>query len=321
LNESGATSAGSRSIAPTCCRTVASFGLVPRLSLAIAAGAILCAALPPTASGAVSVRSGVEYGTGEVAVPEPGRANLVLDLYRPSKRFTGARPVVVLIHGGGFRSGDRKNAGLVRTARGLAARGIVAASIDYRLLEQDPEPSARVTPLLAALPEAPISRAIAASADDTLTAIDYLKRNARRLRLDMGRLGLVGSSAGAITANHVAYVLNDHGIRGRPIKFVGSLWGGILVRPPEGRGNAAAVQLERGEPAFFAVHGDRDRTVPVQLSDDLFARARDKRVPVEYHRVQGGAHGFPGSRFFTANVGRGQTPFDRLLRFAGAELR
>ena len=178
-----------------------------------------------------------------------------------------------------------------------------------------------MAPLLAAFPDAPISRAIVAAADDTLTAIDYLKRNDRRLRLDMSRLGVVGSSAGAITANHVAYVLDDHGIRGRRIAFVGSLWGGILAAAPEGRGDVWAVQLERGEPALFVVHGDADRTVPVRLSDDLFARVRTPGVTGEYHRIAGGGHGYAQSRFFMANVGRGQTPFDRLLRFAGAELR
>ena len=276
--------------------------------------------LPTTASGAVSIRSGVEYGTGVVGTPKPGRVDLLLDLYRPDKRFEGARPVVVMIHGGGFRGGTRKDAGVVRTARALAGRGIVVASIDYRLEGQQPTPSRRMAPLVAAMPDAPFSRAAVSASDDTLTAIDYLRRNARALRIDKSRMGLVGSSAGAITADHIAYVLDDHGIRGRPIKFVGSLWGGILVPPAEGRGIVAAVQLERGEPPLFAVHGDADQTVPVALSDSLFARARAQRVRAEYHRIEGGTHGYAGAKFFSEKVARDQTSLDRLLRFAGAAL-
>ena len=280
--------------------------LVPLCVLLVAS-----ALLPAAAPAAVTKRSGVVYGSGASG---SGDVRLRLDLYRPSRRFKGRRPVVVLIHGGGFRAGRRDDANISRVARGFAARGTVAVSIDYRLQRQDPRPSAPVRPLLDALPDQPRSRAIVAAVDDTLTAIDYLRRNARKLRIDARRLGLVGSSAGAVTADHVAYTLDDHGIRGRRIRFVGSLWGGILVSP-------GAAQLERGEPALFAHHGDADRTVPVQLSDRLVERARAQRVRREYHRVAGAGHGYPGSRFFTAEVRDGQTSFGRLLRFGRLALR
>ena len=112
----------------------------------------------------------------------------------------------------------------------------------------------------------------------------------------------------------MAYTLDDHGVKAPAVAFVASLWGGLLA--PGG-----ARQLERGEAALFAVHGDADATVPVELDDQLVARARRVRVRTEYHRIPGGAHGYAGSGFFTRAVVGDQTPFDRLLRFARAELR
>ena len=267
--------------------------------------ALLAALLFATpASAAVTMRRGIVYGHGQR-----------LDLYMPATRSAARAPVVVLIHGGGFAIANRTEPGLTRVARALADEGIVAASIDYRLLGSNPRPSARVRPLLAGLPDGREGRAIASAVDDTLTAIGYLKAHARPLGIDPSRLGLIGSSAGAMTANHVAYVLDDYGIKPPTIRFVGDLWGAILVASPV-TGLSAATQLERGEPPLFAVHGAADPLVPVTLDDQLAARAREQGVPAEYLRIRGAAHGFEGSKFFTADVGGGSTPFERLLAFA-----
>jgi acetyl esterase/lipase len=291
--------------------------------LSLAAGlAVIGASLPGMASAAeVKVRNGMVYGEGRVGAPAAGKARLRLDLYRPAKRSRLARPVVILIHGGGFVQQSRKDPGIVRTSRALAAKGMVAAAIDYRLRPQRPVPSRRVAPLVTALPKSPFFSAVVAAVDDTLTAARFLRKHSKRLGIDTRRLGLVGASAGAITANHVAYVLDDHRVKGPRVRFVGSLWGAILVPAPARLGKLPAAQLERGEAKLFAVHGDADRTVPVGASDDLVARARAQRVRREYHRLRGGGHGFAGAQFFTRRVAGGGTSLDRLLRFARSALR
>jgi acetyl esterase/lipase len=279
----------------------------------------LALALPASASAAVDVRKSVVYGMARVGAPVAGSAPLLLDLYRPAERSKPARPVVVLIHGGGFAGGSRTDPRVGEIARALAERGVVAASIDYRLMGQRPVPSRRVAGLAADMPKVPIFTAMTAAVDDTLAAVAYLRANATRLGIDIRRLGLIGSSAGAITADHVGYVLDDHGVKGPKVRFVASLWGGIFAPAPSG--SVAAVQLERGEPALFAVHGDADPTVPVRLDDQLVARARRQGVRNEYHRIPGGGHGYDGSQFFTLQVVGNATPFDRLLRFAKTALR
>lgn len=288
-----------------------------RLSaVALLASLVVLAVGASSASAAVKVRKGVEYGQASIAA---GDFDLLLDLHEPSKRSKALRPVVVLLHGGGFVGGSRSDPNIGRVAKALAARGIVVASIDYRLNGQGPVASARVAALASGLPDGGISPGIVAAVDDTLTATDYLKKNARKLHIDPKRLGLAGSSAGAITADHVAYVVDDYGIKQPQVAFVGSLWGGILIQPR--RGGVGADQLERGEASLFMSHGDADRTVPVALSEQLFDRAKSQRVDLEYHRIPGGTHGYPGSKFFTYDAGRGQTPFDRFLSFAKRELR
>jgi acetyl esterase/lipase len=281
--------------------------LVPmRIALTAVAAALLLAV--PAQAG---VEKGVVYGTGKT---ETGSKKLLLDLYQPAKRSTAKRPVVILIHGGGFRNGSRSQADLVKVADGLVKQGTVVASVDYRLMGDNAVNAARVKRLSDAVPKVAIYTAMVAAVDDTLTAVDYLRTRAKALDIDMSRLGLIGGSAGAITADHVAYVLDDFGIKGPTVRFVGDLWGGIFI-PPTPSLEQAVKQLEKGEAPLFSVHGDADKTVPVKLDDDLTARAKAVGVKVQYIRVPGGGHGFGGTQFFTRKVG-GKTAFQRLLGFS-----
>ncbi len=121
-----------------------------------------------------------------------------------------------------------------------------------------------------------------------------------------------------MTADTVAYALDDLGDESVPIAFVGSLWGGILAQGPDSAGGA--TQLDSGEPALFLVHGDADADVPVTLSDQLAARAEQQGVPVEYHRIPGRGHGYVPSGFYDVPVDGNQTSFDRLVEATVAAL-
>ena len=141
-----------------------------RRLIVLAFTALLLFAVVPTAAAAgkgrgqgvagVRVTEGIVFGQGRVNAPAAGRVDLRLDLYEPLTRSNGRRPAVLLIHGGGFVGGSRDQPDLVRVARGLAERGTVVLSIDYRLLGQQPVPSPRVAPVEAAAPDVPIFTAI-----------------------------------------------------------------------------------------------------------------------------------------------------------------
>ncbi len=296
-------------------------------SIARAAAFFAALLVLPASAGAqgVTVTSGVVYGEAPVGLPQPGQAKLLMDVYRPRPAGVLRRPAVVVIHGGGFVQGKRTDSGVVRTARGLAERGIVAASIDYRLQGQGPVPAARMARMKKALgyrefgPGDARASAVTAATEDALTALRYLRSNAARLGIRTSRFGVVGSSAGAVIADNIGYAAANYGIASPRLRFVASLWGGLIVPSPGGR--PPAENLRRGDPALFLVHGDGDEVVSVRLSDEMDARARAQRVPVEYYRIAGGGHGWNGSGFFKRPTADGQTIFERMLDYASARLR
>ena len=58
----------------------------------------------------------------------------MLDAYLPPDSDTrDKRPVVVVMHGGGYTSGDKQDDDQVKYATWLTQRGYVVVSIDYRL--------------------------------------------------------------------------------------------------------------------------------------------------------------------------------------------
>ena len=156
-----------------------------------------------------------------------------------------------------------------------------------------------------------------AAVEDTLQAIKFMRGQAAAYGIDPERAGLVGGSAGAITSNHVAYVLDDHGIQRPSIRFVGSLWGGVLIRSRDGATKPES-QLEAGEAALFAAHGDRDSSLPVSMSDALIARAREQRVPNEYYRMKDAGHDPP--RFYSTPDTDGKTGLRKMVDVAASRL-
>ena len=106
----------------------------------------------------------------------PGYRPLELDLYLP--REDRPVPVIVLVHGGGWRRGSRRHPLPVLGADfydRLAAQGFAVAAIDYRLSGEARFP-------------APL--------DDVRTAIGWVGEHAAGYGLDTGRVFLWGDSAG-----------------------------------------------------------------------------------------------------------------------------
>jgi hypothetical protein len=63
---------------------------------------------------------------------------LTLDLYipycpKPSQIFSSHPPLVVMIHGGSFLAGNKDEPSMVQYCRDFAARGYIAAAVNYRL--------------------------------------------------------------------------------------------------------------------------------------------------------------------------------------------
>jgi len=124
----------------------------------------------------------------DVSFLEPSRPEK-LDLYLPKNRKPQEMsPAVLLIHGGGWKEGDKRQPREIEFGTTLAENGFVAASINYALR------SAGKFPL---------------NLQDCKNGIRYLRAHAGELSIDPNRIAVMGGSAGGHLALMVAYTSND----------------------------------------------------------------------------------------------------------------
>ncbi len=140
--------------------------------------AVRCAARPairaaPKAGGKPSPDlANVRYGTHE---------RNVLDLWKA--RSPRPTPLVLYIHGGGFRAGD-KNSLAAAALRSFLEAGYSVAAIRYRLTDAAPAPAAYL---------------------DCGRALQFLRHHAKEWNLDPTLVASTGASAGAGTSMWLAF--------------------------------------------------------------------------------------------------------------------
>ncbi len=106
-----------------------------------------------------------------------GKRELHADVFYPKQKLKKKCPGVLLIHGGGWASGNKSH--LVPLAQKLAAAGYITASIEYRLSPEAIYPTGVI---------------------DLKTAVKWFKIQANNYRLDTSRIAVLGTSAGATLA-------------------------------------------------------------------------------------------------------------------------
>ncbi len=151
--------------------------------------------------------------SGEVYASVDGR-ELRADVYYPANS-AGSAPGVVLVHGGGWRSGARDY--LAPFAQALAARGYVAATVDYRLSREALYPAAL---------------------DDIGVAVEWLRGNAPRFAMDPDRVALLGTSAGAHLASLAAVTMSvqdDPQMHSSPVQALVNIDGVVDMVSPAAR--------------------------------------------------------------------------------------
>ncbi len=229
----------------------------------------------------------------------------VMDLTLPPG--SGPHPVLMMIHGGAFRSGDKSDLPIWPE---LTEAGIAVVRVNYRLSGAARWP---------------------APGEDCLAAVVHLQREGAALGLDPARLVLLGQSAGAFLAVSTALSLVEVGLKPRGVV---SLYGPMdfstmdqdmqtLGRTPQsgptdakgsaesallgyavGENRAAAramgpvgrlQNLHEPLPPILIRHGDAD-----PLIADLQAKrlreawvAADPQTEVDYKLVPGAGHGGP----------------------------
>ena len=233
----------------------------------------------------------------------PEGQELKLDFYAPRRAPVekypdpGARrgvPCIVVIHGGGWDSGDRTQ--LADWNSRWASRGYAVAAVSYRLAPHSIWPAQR---------------------DDVLAAIAWLKSHATTLGIDAKRLVLLGRSAGGQLAAAVGYGARDPAIRGvialyapHDMPFVWSVsrdddaldsaklmrqyFGGPLTESNRALYVSASSQwLARSDsPPTLLIHGELDTLSWDRHSERLAARLAELHVRHYYLRLPWATHGF-----------------------------
>ena len=227
-----------------------------------------------------------------------------LDLYLPANP-SGATPVLMMIHGGGWVAGT-KEAQILRALPYLEM-GWAVVNVTYRLVQ--------------------VSRAPAA-VEDCLCALQWIARNAEQYNFDTSRIVTSGNSAGghlALTSGmvppstglgrecvsgsftgpptnpgvEVAAIINWYGItdvddlvQGPNTKGYAVQWlGGLANRDEVATLVSPLTYVRRGLPPVLTIHGDADPIVPYEHAVRLHAALDAAGVSNELHTVAGGSHG------------------------------
>jgi len=220
---------------------------------------------------------------------------LALDLYRPDREAPA--PLLVHVHGGGWRFGDK---GYRRSARRYAAAGIATASIQYRLSDE------------ATFPD-PVR--------DVVAAVRWLRANADGYGVDPERVALVGGSAGGHLASLVAAAPDDErfhppefypdvpvavdavvGHSGvydmtapglRSSRLVTAFVGTDYDEDPERyRAASPVARAAAGDPPVLLFHGTADGIVPYAQATSYRERLQSASVPVDLFTGDGAGHVF-----------------------------
>ncbi len=260
----------------------------------------------------VTVREDIVFGTG-------GGRDLRCDVYIPPGPVERA-PAVLLLHGGAWRSGDR------RQLRGygilLGREGYVCVASEYRLTPEVGWP---------------------AQIHDAKAALRWTRANAAELGIDPEKIAVEGNSAGghlalmvagtprveefegdggnAGVSTHVAAAIGvypptliSHGERERGAVLATNLMGedGSVDRAA---GASPLSYVGPGHPPTMLIHGTSDATVPPLASVRMYEALVKEKVPVELHMYAEQPHAFDAKPVFGRQCAAEMVTFlDRYVR-------
>ncbi len=232
---------------------------------------------------------------------------LGLDLYLP--RVSGRMPLVVWVHGGAWRAGN-KNAGVPMQ---FVDAGFAVASLDFRASTVAPFP---------------------ANVHDIKGAIRFLRANAATYGYATDRIAISGASSGGHLAALVGVTNGHHELEGTvggnvdessDVQAILDYFGasnlttilkqstefGFGVREPAlklllgatpdevpalAKLASPVTHVDRSDPPLLLLHGDQDPQMPINQAHELQGAYEDAGLDVAFDVVHGAAHG--GDLFF-----------------------
>ncbi|MEM1225706.1 MAG: alpha/beta hydrolase [Planctomycetota bacterium] len=219
-------------------------------------------------------------------------------------RVTGARrPAVVMVHGGGWITGDK----WVQAdyAKMLSEMGICVLNINYRLAPKNVFP---------------------AMVDDVRSALLFVQKHSDALSVDRERIGLCGYSAGAHLSSLVAVMADEpmetrllssnweadderwrsmpsiHGVcaGGTPSDFrswppanrtMAYFLGGSREEVPDNYlGASITAHVSKDDAPMHLIHGETDFIVPYASGQNLLDALRQAGVSAQMTKIEGEGH-------------------------------
>lgn len=265
------------------------------------AGRTRAGALQTSLPATVQLIRDVKYGSG-------GGRDLHMNILRPKQPASTPMPVVVFVHGGGWRAGNYEIRQPLLTK--LAEQGFFVASVEYRLSGEAPFP---------------------AQIEDCKCAVRYLRAHASKYSINPNAIGAWGTSAGGHLvallgtagdardlegsggwddqSSRVQAVVSSFGptdltlavesaddsglvaLRRETSGPVTMLLGGPLAQKTDLARKASPVNyVSKDDPPFLMTHGEDDPVVPIQQSETLDAALKKVGVRTNLIRLPGG-HG------------------------------
>jgi acetyl esterase/lipase len=227
----------------------------------------------------VAIEEGIVVGIG-------GGRELKADVYLPPAGLAN-RAGVLLVHGGGWRGGDRtqlRGYGIL-----LGRVGYTCVACEYRLAPDNKWP---------------------AQIEDVRTAYDWMLAHTDDLGIDADRIAAEGNSAGAHlslmlagTAPGVAACVSIYGPTdlGRRMNISDADRPGRVNAVRELMGQTDGASLAEASPVTYAsasfpptmlLHGNADETVPVEQSFVMYRALIDAGAKAELHIFEGEPHAF-----------------------------
>ena len=261
------------------------------------------------APGQRPVPAGVEAKL-DLAYAETDNPRQKLDLYLPKLRKTEKPlPVIVFIHGGGWRGGD-KAGGIGNVGRYVASGEYAGVSVGYRLTNEAQWP---------------------AQIHDCKAAIRWVKAHAAEHGLDASKIAVWGTSAGGHLVSmlgtsgdvkelegtlgkhldqdsKVTCVVNFFGpenfltmvrqpstidrTQGKDYPEALLLGGPVPEREAVAKEASPVTHVSAGDAAFFTAHGTKDPLVPYAQGEEIHEALTKAGVPSILQEMTDGGHGF-----------------------------
>ena len=203
-----------------------------------------------------------------------------LAVFRPDSA-TQARTAVIVAPGGAFHFLGMEPD--IKIAEWFRSRGITAFVLKYRVLQTTPDhlDPKRLFGETAKQTNDEIATVFPLAVADARAALAYVRAHAADYGVLPNRVGMIGFSAGAMLAVHLAL----HSPEGQGPDFVASFYPGVtdLMRP--------FTVPKWAPPAFLAVASD-DQLGFAPVSAELYSAWLAAARPAELHAYAQGGHGF-----------------------------